>query len=63
LRDLSEEFLGKYPFGRKGRKYQDNITTVTKKTDAERGREVGSYPIAGFGVRGVKPLCSANRIR
>jgi hypothetical protein len=63
LYDLSEEFLEKYPFGRKGRKHQDNITTVTKKTGAERRRWVGSYPVAGFGVRGVEPLCSANRIR
>jgi hypothetical protein len=63
LQDLSEEFLWKYPFGRKGRKYQGNITTVSKKTGIEKGRWVGSYPIAGFGVRGVEPLCSANRIR
>jgi hypothetical protein len=63
LQDLSEEFLGIYPFGRKCRKYQRNITTVTKLTGAEKGRWVGSYPVAGFGVRGVAPLCSANRIR
>jgi len=58
----SEEFLGIYPFGRKDRKYQGNITTVTKKTGDEKGWWVGSYPKAGFGVRRVEPLCSATKV-
>jgi hypothetical protein len=62
LQDLSENFLGKYPFGRDGRKHKDTITTVFKQTGAEEGRWVGSYSTAGFGVRGVESLCSANRI-
>jgi len=63
LQDFSEEFLGIYPFGRKDRKYQGYITTVTKNTGDEKGRWVGSYPKAGFGVRGVGLLCSANKVR